>query len=187
MTKEDKKVLEWMKKLAEAKEEPRGSLLGIIGTPEHFEDLRKKRKGKREDREFEESVNAVIEGEKLREEKLTELLELMVEKSKLDIDMKKQIKGYVDNLQKGFKEFYAKQMKTITLLKKKYQSKIKSLDKHIDDYVASIKKLEQAIFEANSSRIRLEQTIQIHNNKIGELNLLIRQYNERITKLNEQR
>lgn len=187
MTKEnDDKLLEFLLKY-QKKEESTTSALNLLGTPEYLDEKRKKRAQKRKEAEFEESVDEILSLEKEREETINRLLKMMLKKTELDVDMKQQIKSYVNNLKEGFKDFYKKERKLIDAVKKEYQKKLKELDKKIDENIASAKKLQQANFELITQRRRYEQSCTIYNNKVDELNQKIREYNDKIMKINEGR
>lgn len=175
---DDEKLLKFIAKHTK-EEESSGSALGIVGTA-RIDELRKKRARKQEDKKFYESVDAILkahESDETREAKIDELLNMMIKKSKLDVDMKEEVVTYVKELQKNFKAFYAREKKVIESLKKQYRAKIKILDE-------SFERLEQAILEALSSQNRLEQSIALHNLAIEEVNKKIHEYNDKAMELN---
>lgn len=182
----DDELLKFLMKHTGEEKEPSGSASGFLGV-EHLEEKKKRRRKLAKEQEFEESVDEILSLEREREETINQLLKMMLKKTELDVDMKQQIKIYVNNLEEGFKDFYAKERKLIDGVKKTYQKKLKELDKKIDENIASAKKLQQANFELINQRRRYEQTCGIYNDKVDELNVLIRQYNDKIIKLNEQR
>lgn len=182
MPSEDEKIEKWLREREEPKS--KGSVTGFLGT-EPYDEIRKKRAKKRKDMEFEESIDEVVEVEKEQAEKINDLLDLMIQKGKLDIDLKKEILGVVDRFQKAYAEFMKKEAKRINVLKKAYVAKTKALNKELKKYDKLLEKEQQQIFEWKSSHTQLRQSITIYEKEMQKAIELQREYNALITELNK--
>lgn len=182
MSSEEEKIQKWLREREEPKS--KASVTGFLGTAIHDE-IRKKRAKKRKDLEFEESIDEILETQGEQEQKINELLDMMLEKGKLDIDLKKEILGVVDRFQKAYAEFMKKEAKRINVLKKAYVAKTKALDKELKKYDKLLEKEQQQIFEWKSSHTQLRQSITIYEIEQKKAIELQREYNKLITELNK--